>query len=71
MILPPSARMAIEMLGMLTPAGLTGVSKGFGAIERSSRHGCGHALWVPIIAFTSKNSSKPNMPCSRPLPDCL
>ena len=25
----------------------------------------------PAIAFTSRNSSRPNLPHSRPLPDCL
>ena len=41
---------------------------------RASRDRDGRAAGhfpTPITAFTSRNSSKPNSPHSRPLPDCL
>lgn len=39
-----------------------------GARSRPQSH---YAVSYPSMALTSRYSSKPKMPCSRPLPDCL
>ena len=46
---------------------------GSAAISRPqlSHRSMNYALRYPSTALTSRYSSKPNIPCSRPLPDCL